>query len=64
MNISFDPIASDCWFCYDTKHKAVFTVLNLFFLVVFIFKERLFLAMGNISKVGGVFYIYLSVGTM
>ena len=47
-NVSFDSKVIAYLFCYDTKHKVVFTVL---FLAVFIFKESLFLAIGNTSKV-------------
>ena len=41
----------DCLFCYETKYKAVFTVLKLFYLVILSFKESLFLELGNTTEV-------------
>ena len=35
----------------DTKCKAVFTVLKLFFLVILAFNESLFLEKGHVNKV-------------
>ena len=36
---------------YDTKYKAVFTVLKLFYLFILAFNESLFLEIGNITEV-------------
>ena len=36
---------------YDTKDKAVSTVVKLFYLVILAFKENLFLEIGNIAEV-------------
>ena len=41
----------DCLFCYDTKYKAAFTILKLFYLVVLAFKGNLVLEIGNITGV-------------
>ena len=53
-NVSFDPraiavIAAIAYF--DTKDKAVFTVLKFFYLVILILKKSFFLAIGNVSEV-------------
>ena len=56
-NVSFDSSLNncsnfrDCLFCYDTKYKAVFMVLKLFYLVILAFKESLFLEISNITEV-------------
>ena len=56
-NVSFDSSQSNCnnfrdgLFCYDTKYKAVFPVLKLFYLVIPALKESLFLEISNITKV-------------
>ena len=36
---------------YDTKYKAVFTVVKLFYLVILAFNKNLFLEKGNITEV-------------
>ena len=36
---------------YDTKYKAVFTVVKLFHLVILAFNKNLFLEKGNITEV-------------
>ena len=41
----------DCLFCYDTKYRAVFRVLKVFYLVILAFEEILFLEIVNITRV-------------
>ena len=56
-NVSFDSrgiavISGIALFGHDTKYKAVFTVLKVFYLVILTFKESLFLEIGNLANSG------------
>ena len=55
-NVSIDPgviavITKIAYFVNDRKYKAAFTIQKFFYLVIFTFKESLFSAIGNISKI-------------